>query len=250
MNKIYVDKARLFRRVIIISWITLLLCFLVKIFGGNFFEIMCENPRYKALCEYADNSFWIKIGIGFISSMLCEFLYLLAILQQLKLTKKQFILTTVSVAISCFAQMTIGKWSIITDVWIFFILPCLMLGKKYKKYLSVIVAWLLTFLFQLLSLLVKNLAIGQIDNSTFVSLIYSIDIYIMCCLYYLYRNFDKEHKDMGVFWGMFMGKPEDKLNAMLNNRKAKLAKCKAEEKKYEAEINAIELELSKRKSEK
>ena len=58
MNKVIVDKARLLRRVIIISWISLALCFVIKIFGGNFFEIICENPNYKALCEYADNNFW------------------------------------------------------------------------------------------------------------------------------------------------------------------------------------------------
>ena len=48
---------------------------------------------------------------------------------------------------------------------------------------------------------------------------------------------------MGMFWGIFAGKPADRLRAMKAKREAKI-------KKYEAEINAIELELAKRKSEK
>ena len=46
---------------------------------------------------------------------------------------------------------------------------------------------------------------------------------------------------MGALWGFFMGKPIDKLKAMKAKREAKI-------KKYEAEINAIELELARRKS--
>ena len=249
-NKVIVDKARLFRRVIILSWIALVLCFVIKIFGGNFFEIMCENPNYKALCEYADSHFWAKLFIGFISSMVCEFLYILSILQKFKPTKKDFIITTASVFISCFCQMTIGKWSIITDIWLMVGLPILLLGKNYKKYWQVLVAWCLTFLFQVISLLVKNFALKQIDESTFISLIYSIDVYLMCALYYLYRNYLKEYNNMGVFWVMFMGKPDDKLVAMKEKREKKIAKLKEKETKFQSEVNAIVIELSKRKDEK
>lgn len=139
--------------------------------------------------------------------------------------------------------MTIGKWSIITDIWIFFVFPCILIGKDFNKYWQVLVAWLLTFLFQFISLIVKNLALKQVDDSTFISLIYMIDLYIMCILYYLYRNYVKEKKQMGVFWGMFAGKPADRLRAMKAKREAKI-------KKLEAEINAIEIELSKKKEEK
>lgn len=243
MNKFFVDKARLLRRVIVISWITLILCFIIKIFGGNFFEIMCENPNYKKLCEYADSHFWAKLTIGFFSSMLCECLYLLAILQQYKLSVKQFIFTTISVFISCFCQMTIGKWSIITDIWIFFIFPCILLGKQFKKYWHVLFAWMLTLLFQVVSLLVKNLALKQVDDSTFIGLIYMIDLYIMCTLYYLYRNYVKEKKEMGVFWGMFAGKPVDKLKEMKAKREKQVAKLNEE-------IKAIETEIAKQQIEK
>lgn len=48
---------------------------------------------------------------------------------------------------------------------------------------------------------------------------------------------------MGIFWTFFAGKDTDRLLKMKAKREAKI-------KKYEAEINAIEIELSKRKNKK
>ena len=236
MNKIYVDKARLLRRVIVISWITLALCFVVKIFGGNFFEIMCENPNYKALCEYADNHYWTKIVIGFVSSMLCELLYLLAILEKYKLSIKEFFATAIIVLISCIVQIFFVKWSFITDIIIFFIFPCILLGNNYKKYLQVLIAWVLTFIFQLVSLFTKNINFVRASDTLFIGLIYMIDLYLMCFIYYLYRNYKKEQKQMGFLWGMFAGKPVDKLKEMKAKREKQIAKLNEEVKAIETEI--------------
>ena len=243
MNKIMVDKARLLRRVIIISWITLALCFVVKIFGGNFFEIMCENPNYKALCEYAETHYWSKILIGFISSMLCQCLYLLSILQKYKLSIKELIITAIVVLLSCVFQIFISDLSLITDIIMLVVLPICFLGKEYKKYWQVLIAFVLTFSFQFISLVTKNINSVKASDTLFIGLIYMIDVYIMCFIYYLYRNFQKEKKKMGYLWVLFAGKPADKLKAMKAKREAKI-------KKLEAEINAIEIELSKKKDEK
>ena len=192
MNKVIVDKARLLRRAIVISWATLALCFIVKIFGGNFFEIMCENPNYKALCEYADTHLWLKFIIGFLSSMLCEVLYLLAIIQKYKMSKRQFILTSICVAISCFIKLYSSKFGILGDVLITLLLPMFFVGKNFKKYIDIFVAIVLSFSFQLLSLLVRNLGIVNVGETYFVGLIFMIDVYLMFFLYYLYRNYNKK----------------------------------------------------------
>jgi hypothetical protein len=243
VNKVVVDKTLLLRRVIIISWITLALCFVVKIFGGNFFEIMCNNPNYIALCEYADTHFWLKYVIAIISSMFCHSFYILSILQKYKMSLKDFLFTFVSILISCWLKLqnqTIGG---IFDIWIAFGLPFVLLGKDFcKKWWQVPIAYGLTFLFQLFSLLVKNIGIRNISETYFIGLIYMIDVYTMCVLYYLYRNFKKEKEKMGALWMIFAGKPVDKLKAMK-------AKREAEIRKLEAEITAIEIEISKRKNE-
>ena len=238
MTKVQVDKARLLRRVIIISWASLALCFAIKIFGSNFFEIMCENPNYKALCEYADAHLWFKFIIGFVSSLLCQCLFLLSIIQKYWFSKKQFIFIVIIVAISTVIKPYNHIIGIIFDIFLTFILPALFLGKNFKKYISIIVANVFIFAFQIISLLVKNLSITIIDDSTFITLIYSIDVYLMCFLYYLYRNFRKEQIKMGMFWVYFMGKPVDKLKAMKAKREEKIAKL-------QAEVNAIEVEIQR-----
>lgn len=244
MNKVYVDKARLLRRVIIISWITLGLCFLVKIFGGNFFEIVCENPNYKALCEYADSHFWLKYLIAVISSMFCHSLYILSILQKYKMSLKDFLWTFISILISCFLKLVNQTIGGIFDIWIAFGLPFVLLGKEIpKKWWHIFIAYAITFVFQLLSLIVKNLSIGIIDDSTFISLIYMIDVYIMCVIYYLYRNYEKEKKEMGAFWMIFAGKPVDKLKEMKAKREKQIAKLNEE-------IKAIEIEIAKQSDNK
>ena len=238
-TNIEVDKARLLRRVIFISWASLALCFVIKIFGGNFFEIICDNPNYKALCEYSETHIWLDFILSFTSSYICQSFYILSILQKYKYNLKEFILTTVSVIASVTIRYFNTPISILFDIWLMAGLPILLLGKQYKKYWQVLIAWFLTFAFQFISLIVKDLAIKPVDENIFLVLIYGIDVYIMCFLYYLYRNFSKkEQTNMGRFWVMFMGKPVDKLKAMKEKREAKI-------KKLEAEINAIEQEIEK-----
>ena len=117
-----------------------------------------------------------------------------------------------------------------------------MLGKQYKKYWHILVAFALNLSFQFISLLVKDLAIGLVDESIFIVLIYMVDLYIMCFIYYLYRNFKKEQEIMGRFWGLFAGKPVDKLKEMKAKREAQKAKL-------DEEIAAIEAEIEKQNKE-
>lgn len=229
------DKARLLRRAIIISWASLAFCFIIKIFGGNFFEILSDNQHYKALCEYVDCHFLAKYLIASCSSMLCQSLYTLSILQEYKFTKWQLIITTISVLLSTLIKFFSNTIGLIFDVWLLIGLPLIFL-KNIKRAWEIVISVLFNFLFQLVSLITKNLSFGFIDDSTFITLIYAIDVYIMCLLYYLYRNYQKEKKSMGMFWTLFMGKPIDKLVAMKESRAKKIAKLQAEVKAIEAEI--------------
>jgi hypothetical protein len=242
MNKVYVDKARLLRRVIVISWATLALCFVVKIFGGNFFEIMCESENYKALCEYAEKHLWFDFVLSNSISLFCQSFYLLAIIQKYKFSIKEFIFTFISVIVCWFIRIYLFEISFICDLWLLIIMPIILLGKNYKKYWQIIFAVLFNLVFQFVSLIVKNLSIGYIDDSIFLVLIYGIDVYIMCFLYYLYRNFIKENNDMGRFWTLFMGKPVDRLKKMKAKREEKISKL-------EKEIADIELIIERKKNE-
>lgn len=242
-NKVYVDKARLLGRVIIISWATLILCFIVKIFGGNFFEIMSNNENYKALCEYADTHLWLDCIIAFASSLICQSLYLLSIIGEYKFSRTQFLTTIVVVALDTASKYINPTLGVLLDVFMVVILPMLFLKKDLKKYIYIPIGLVLILAFQVISLLARNLGLVNVADSYFVGFIYSIDVYIMLVLYYLYRNTKKERKTMGKLWVFFMGAPTEKLRKMRDKRVAKIAKL-------EAEKNAIEIELSNRKNEK
>ena len=243
MNKVYVDKARLLRRVIIISWASLTLCFFIKIFGGNFFEIMCNNQTYKKICEYADTHLWLDIVISLLSTFLCECLFLLSILQKYWFNKKELIITIISVVVATILKIFNLNFFMVADIWITILLPMLLLGKQFKKYWAVLFANLFNFGFQIISLLVKDLGFVDASETYFIGLIYMIDLYIMCLLYYLYRNYQKENEKMGKLWSWFAGKPVDKLKEMKAKREAKKAKL-------DEEIKAIEAEIERQKNEK
>lgn len=190
-----INKSKYIHRLIIVSWVALIVCFLIKIFGGNFFEIMCQSQNYKALCEYADNNFWLKAILMALSSFVCQTLYILAIVQEWKLTKNQFLIIILTVIVNSGAKEYSIIGSYVLDVFMLFIMPMLFLGKNFKKYWHILIAFLLTFAFQGISLLTKNLSFGRVDDSTFISLIFGIDVYIMCFLYYLYRNSKRKEKE-------------------------------------------------------
>ena len=190
-----INKSQYIKRLITVSWVALIVCFIIKIFGGNFFEIMCQSQNYKALCEYADNHFWLKGILMAISSFICQILYILAIVQEWKLTKNQFLIILLTVIVNSGAKEYSIIGSYVLDVFMLFIMPMLFLGKNFKKYWHILIAFLLTFAFQGISLLTKNLSFGRVDDSTFISLIYMIDLYIMCFLYYLYRNSKRKDKE-------------------------------------------------------
>ena len=69
---------RVIKRSIILCWIALAICFIVKIFGGNFFEIVVHNDRFTAVCEFCQKSF-ILTNIVFIFLVVFVRFYILTL---------------------------------------------------------------------------------------------------------------------------------------------------------------------------
>lgn len=233
--KIYVDKARLLKRAIIVSWLSFALCYVSKLFGVDFL-IKTNNKTYITICNFIDGHTWAKYIVGFLSSMICQCLYELAILQEDKLSVKQFILTAVLVALTCAYKILDGRFAILYDCALLIALPIFLLGKSYKRYVYVLIGCAYNIGFQLLSVAIKTLAIKAVDDSTVTSLIYMIDVYFMLLLYYLYRNYGKEKRNMGIFWTLFAGKPVAKLKEMKAKREKQIEKLNEEIEAIEAEI--------------
>ena len=48
-------KEIVLKRAINLCWFLLFVCFIIKIFGGNFFNIVCEKENFVKLCNYIDS---------------------------------------------------------------------------------------------------------------------------------------------------------------------------------------------------
>lgn len=189
------DKQKFIKRVIIGAWIALALCFVIKVFGGNYFNIICENENFIAFCQYADNHKWATFVIYCIHCFVSLYFFALAILQQYKFNRFQFIVVAITVVIGSAIKTWFAQFGIIYDLWQGLFMFVLFFKKRYKCYLRVILANILLIIFQLISMFVKNIAFDIVTaNGLVIALIYSIDITIMLVLYYLYSNLLKYKK--------------------------------------------------------
>lgn len=185
---------------IIISWVVLAICFIIKIFGGKIFNISTTNATFIKVCSFLDNHLWLQNIIAFCANLLTVSLLNMAVLQQKSLHARQFILVAISTAIQ-FACAIIGEWlnnKIITIAGFvfsfmpYFICPLILS----RKILRSTVAVLLYLAFQSISIFIKGLAIIKVNSdSTLIALIYGVDLYIMLILYYLHANLIKDNKN-------------------------------------------------------
>lgn len=186
-----------YKTLILACWIVLLSCFIIKILGGNFFEIVCNNKTFINICDFIDTSF-IKYLVVSLCYTFGTSLYFLAVLNKTKFKNKENILYIILPLFSCL-KLLFAKYSVIVFIidLIFTIITPIIINKR--KWLNSIIGYILIIIFQLISLLTKNIGIKIIDNSTLTSLIFCIDYYIMIILYYLYNTKRKENEN-GSFW--------------------------------------------------
>jgi hypothetical protein len=189
------DKERYLKRVIIVCWIALAICFGIKLFGGNLFEIMCENENFIKVCEYADNHFWAKYLIGLIYSIISMYFFVLAICQRWKYEKWELSLLVVSILVCNCVKIISPLIGAILDIWQGLILPMILKGRGKKQCILCLIGNGLLLVFQLLSMFAKNLGLSFItSNGVLISAIFSIDVILMVLLYYLYSNITRERK--------------------------------------------------------
>ena len=189
------DKERYLKRVIIVCWIALAICFGIKLFGGNLFEIMCENENFIKVCQYADNHWWAYYLLNGIYCFISLHFLLLAMIGKWKFTRTQLIIFSTTLIIGLFVKSINPIISFIYDIWQGVLMPILFTLKNKKRILYVLIGNGLLIAFQLLSLFVKNVGIDIItNNGTLVTLIFGIDVLLMIMLYYLYSNFSINKK--------------------------------------------------------
>ena len=187
------DKERYLKRVIIVCWIALAICFGIKLFGGNLFEIMCENENFIKVCEYADNHFWADYLLYVTYNYISMHFLTLAMIGKWKFKRWQMISLVLTVMAGVLVKDFNPTIGFFFDVWQGIILPTIFVWKRKRRIPCILLGNFLLILFQLMSMFVKNIDIGIItEKGALISTIFSIDIVIMIMLYYLYSNIRKE----------------------------------------------------------
>lgn len=180
------DKYKL---LIVSCWVVLIACFLIKILGGNWFEIICENENFINICDWLDGS-WFKYVVATLVYAPSSYLIYLCLTKQ-KLLDDWWILLILIPAPLLKDKIAILGWVI--DLFVLLLMP--LIKGKFKNWLHVLVGNVLLIGFQFVSLLMKNININLTNEPSLFALIMQIDYYIMIILYYLYiQNYRKEIK--------------------------------------------------------
>ena len=183
-----------YKTLIISCWVVLLCCFVVKLLGGNFFEIVCENEKFIRFCEFVDGNI-LKYVISFIMYIVSTYIYLLSIVRN-EISNNKKIIGAVVLALLWFIKLLVYNIPIIAMLLEFGVIIGLpiILNKKYWK--MSLIGCVLNLLFQFISLITKNVKLDYVDETMFIAIIFNIDYYIMIILFYLYRT--KEYNENGI----------------------------------------------------
>lgn len=188
------DVKKYLHRVIIACWIALIVCLIIKLFGANIFEIVCKNETFNTVCAYADTHLWANYLISALYCFVSLYFFTLAILQERKFEAWQLSIVVITVLIGTAVKIWNATAGLIFDVWQFIGMPMLFLGKQWKSYWKIILANILLFGFQAISMITKNIDFGILGNSVLIGIIFSIDVLIMVILYYAFANIIKINK--------------------------------------------------------
>ena len=169
-------------------------CFLIKIIGGNWFELICGNQNFINICEWLDNNLITRSIIYAVLYFLSGSLIILAQLKQ-KIKDNNSLIIIAIILITAIIRQLYSNRSIdgIMDLIVLILLPLIfniIKDKKVKinKLLRIFIGVIIVFCFQLISQITRNIGINYVDENCIIGFILSIDYYIMIILYFLYSN--------------------------------------------------------------
>lgn len=181
------------KRTIILCWIMLIVCCIIKLIGGNWFEIICDNEHFAYVCKYIDEHIILNCVIGLVLYVFVGYFIFVTMALLEKPTKRQRIFIIILLCIVWAFNFISDEIKFYIEIGVFIIFPPIinMLDKQNRKSLKYtwfmgIVGCILNIAFQMISLFIKNIGIKIIDDSFLITIIFSIDYYIMVILFYLY----------------------------------------------------------------
>ena len=175
--------------IICISWIALIICLIIKLFGGNWFELWLNNDKFIGFCEFVDNTQWLKMILACVICVATTIPAMCVFLNVKKLNLNQYLLFIPLMITKSILGWYILWLAYVLDIFILIIIPLILC--KFKNWKRTIFGNILVILFQFLTLAVRNLNVGTgfNENNTFlIQTLYQVDYYLMILLFYLYNT--------------------------------------------------------------
>ena len=186
---------KVLKTAICLSWIILVICFIVKAFGGNFFDIVDKSTWLE------DHEIYSVIIFSCTSYIMFTVYYMaIAEVSHFKIWI-HIVLLPYFIGISLLKVLVLGtEYHIFLDIFSNFIIPALLILyvankpkiKSIKKMIRIAIAFALNCGFQSISVLVRGLPTGVVVSNMLTQLIMSLDVLIMLVLYWLYSLYYKE----------------------------------------------------------
>lgn len=179
------------RLTIVICWIALFAFWAIKLFGGNFFEIVVQNENFIKFSDMVQNT-WLKYLVSFFTIAVAKYLTFGAICQKFFFKGKQLLFVVFGIvsiwAVANFLPLGVLNFSSWYG-YLVFVLAGILYQKGWKKTFGVLAIGF-ELIFAFVSMQVRNLPI-EIMSNYLIAIIFSIDLYLMVGLYYLYSNLIK-----------------------------------------------------------
>jgi hypothetical protein len=161
----------------------LALCFVIQLFGADWFNVSTQNETFIKVCNFIEDRLWLKQICVCIICLILGTFTILAILRQKFYNKLQ-----IFVFIPLLILLSYSSWYLpfLNTVlsFIVYLVPIFWLKRKWYR---APIGILLINIFQILSIFIKNIGNFYLNNTSFlVSTILQIDSLIMVILYYLY----------------------------------------------------------------
>lgn len=177
---------------IVVSWVVLLICLVIKLFGGNWFELWWDNEKFISFCNYVENTMWLKMSIACVMFCASGYISLCVILNEKLLSKKHLSLFLPLMIIKSILNWYLTIIPFILDIFILLGLTTII-NKNFKRN---IICFLLINAFQLMTIFIRNINPNfNYGNTLIQTYLYQIDYYIILLLFYLYNFKRKEIKE-------------------------------------------------------
>ena len=185
------NKLRLTLKLFLILWFLLFLQVILKITFNYWQPYVIPTPQLEMISDFIDSNKALIVVLDGVFYIFNAIIMILCSIQQWWFKNKKQSIIVISIIILSYIYLIIFGQSTILSIILNFSIPLII---NYKKWLYIILTFIFSNLFLLLSLWLEGFTSSN-DMSYIVATFLNIDYYIMLVLNYMLFNFIRIRKE-------------------------------------------------------